>query len=110
MFSRASKLLSSLPSHITVDSIAIGRVDGRGARLSLPQYGVHVHVPEGAIDAHYAQEMYLAVVQDAMQRPTLKDGRRLLALKPNRIITQICPHSCRPLFGSVRHRFNYASR
>ncbi|KAF0301460.1 Netrin receptor UNC5C [Amphibalanus amphitrite] len=50
-----------------------------GAVLSLPNAGVTLVIPEGAVPAGQAEEVYLAVASDAREKPQLNENQTLLS-------------------------------
>ena len=49
-----------------------GRISGIGGRIALPQAGVSLTVPSGAIDKGHQEDMYIAVLTEDKDRPKLK--------------------------------------
>ena len=60
-----------LPRHIDTDAVTWKTFDHRGGRLTLPESGVSLLIPEGAIEDGHKEEMYLAVCRDDKDRPKL---------------------------------------
>ena len=50
-----------------------------GTRLSLPEWGVGLLIPEGALDRGYTEEVFLAVMRESRDRPTLADRQTVLS-------------------------------
>nr|BAN15045.1 netrin receptor Unc-5v1 [Hemicentrotus pulcherrimus] len=67
-----------LPMHSDY-SIATGHVGSRGGRLVLPDSGVSLMVPEGAIARGQTVEIYLAVSHELMDRPHIEHNQTLLS-------------------------------
>ena len=68
-----------LPRHIDTDAVTWKTFDHRGGRLTLPESGVSLLIPEGAIEDGHKEEMYLAVCRDDKDRPKLsgKQGTKI---------------------------------
>ncbi|XP_030835165.1 netrin receptor UNC5C isoform X1 [Strongylocentrotus purpuratus] len=67
-----------LPMHSDY-SIATGHVGSRGGRLVLPDSGVSLMIPEGAIARGQTVEIYLAVSHELMDRPHIEHNQTLLS-------------------------------
>ena len=50
-----------------------------GARLSLPEWGVGLLIPEGSLERGYTEEVFLAVMREPRDRPTLADQQTTLS-------------------------------
>ena len=50
-----------------------------GAVLTLPDLGVTLTVPEGALDKGFTEEVFLAVLTEGRDRPRLSDNQTLLS-------------------------------
>ena len=69
--SQGSMISLELPSHIDTDAVTWSTFDHRGGRLSLPDSGVCLLIPEGAIRKGQTEEIYMAVCRDDKDRPKL---------------------------------------
>lgn len=69
--SRGSLMSVELPSHIDTDAVTWSTFDHRGGRLTLPESGVSLLIPEGAINRGETEEIYMAVCRDDKDRPKL---------------------------------------
>ncbi|XP_043202701.1 netrin receptor UNC5C-like isoform X2 [Amphibalanus amphitrite] len=76
---RQSLLSSPLPSSVNPDNLEFGTVTSAGAVLSLPNAGVTLVIPEGAVPTGQAEEVYLAVASDAREKPQLNENQTLLS-------------------------------
>lgn len=79
--SRASLNSVELPSHIDTDAVTWSTFDYRGGRLTLPESGVTLLIPEGAICRGKTEEIYMAVCRDDKDRPKLSGMRTMEASK-----------------------------
>ena len=50
-----------------------------GSRLSLSEWGIGLLIPEGALDRGYTEEVFLAVMREGRDRPTLADRQTTLS-------------------------------
>ena len=69
--SRESMMSVELPSHIDTDAVTWSTFDWRGGWLALPESGVTLLIPEGAIPRGKTEEIYMAVCRDDKDRPKL---------------------------------------
>ncbi|XP_076459267.1 netrin receptor UNC5C-like isoform X2 [Babylonia areolata] len=77
--SRQSLVSVQLPSNMDTEAFTWSSFDHTGGRLILPESGVMVTVPEGALPAGQVQEMYMAVCRDDKDRPPLSDQQTILS-------------------------------
>ncbi|XP_053392555.1 netrin receptor UNC5C-like isoform X2 [Mercenaria mercenaria] len=77
--SRGSLNSVELPSHIDTDAVTWSTFDHRGGRLSLPESGVTLLIPEGAICRGKTEEIYMAVCRDDKDRPKLSEKQTILS-------------------------------
>jgi len=75
---RQSVVSCQLPSNIDVESIVWANVTQTGGRLTLPDSGVSLTIPEGAIKKGATEEIFLAVCRDDKDRPKLTDAQTVL--------------------------------
>uniref|UniRef100_A0A1B6BY64 Netrin receptor UNC5 n=1 Tax=Clastoptera arizonana TaxID=38151 RepID=A0A1B6BY64_9HEMI len=61
------------------DSIISTVLTNAGARISLPDSGVSLTVPEGALPRGIKENIYMAVLRDDRHRPKLTDGQTQLS-------------------------------
>ncbi|XP_037084126.1 netrin receptor UNC5C-like [Pollicipes pollicipes] len=76
---RQSLLSATLPSGVNPDNLEFGTVTSAGAALTLADAGVTLMIPEGAVAPGQREEVYLAVMSDAKDRPQLADHETLLS-------------------------------
>ena len=69
--SQNSLVSNEAPSHIDTDAVTWNKFDHRGGRLTLPESGVSLLIPEGAIRHGQTEEIYMAVCRDDKDRPRL---------------------------------------
>ena len=60
-----------LPNNMDTDAVTWSTFDHRGGRLTLPESGVSLLIPEGAIRQGQTEEIYMAVCRDDKDRPRL---------------------------------------
>ncbi|XP_076458521.1 netrin receptor UNC5C-like [Babylonia areolata] len=68
-----------LPSNVDTETYTWATFDCTGGRLLLPESGVMVTVPEGALPAGQVQEMYMAVCRDDKDRPPLSEQQTIVS-------------------------------
>lgn len=61
------------------DSFTFASVTHTGQVVSLPDLGVTLTIPEGALDKGYTEEVFLAVMTEGRDRPRLSDSQTLLS-------------------------------
>ena len=71
--------MSELPSQTETEAVTWSRFDHRGGRLTLPESGVSLLIPEGAVRHGHTEEIYMAVCRDDKDRPRLS-GKYILTL------------------------------
>ena len=54
-------------------------VTSSGTTLTLPDLGVSLTIPEGALDKGFTEEVFLAVMTEGRDRPRLSDNQTLLS-------------------------------
>ena len=64
-----------VPNDMDTDAVTWSTFDHRGGRLTLPESGVSLLIPEGAIRHGHTEEIYMAVCRDDKDRPRLS-GRQ----------------------------------
>lgn len=72
-------LPSTLPSVSDAEVIDIKRVGCEGGVLSLPNFGVSLTIPEGALPAGLSEDFYLTVGTDSKDRPPIAEHETLLS-------------------------------
>ncbi|XP_050391272.1 netrin receptor UNC5C isoform X2 [Patella vulgata] len=77
--SRQSMISVQLPSTIDADGVTWSTFDSCGGRLVLPESGVSLLIPEGAIKEGHVEEIYLAICRDDKDRPKLNDNQTILS-------------------------------
>lgn len=68
-----------LPPGIDPDSFTFATVSHTGCKLSLPEWGVSLLVPPGALDSGYMEEVFLAVMREGRDQPTISDKQTMLS-------------------------------
>ncbi|ESO83456.1 hypothetical protein LOTGIDRAFT_197315 [Lottia gigantea] len=68
-----------LPSTVDADGVTWSTFDSCGGRLVLPESGVSLLIPEGAIKEGHVEEIYLAICRDDKDRPRLNDNQTILS-------------------------------
>jgi len=71
-------LAGTLPSH-EVGCVTTATVTSAGSRLILPDVGVSLMIPEGALKTGQIQDHYLAVLREDRYRPFISDTQTLLS-------------------------------
>ena len=64
---------------INPDTFTFSEVSHYGSSLAMPELGVHMAIPEGALDKGYTEEVFLAVMTEDRDRPRLSDNQTLLS-------------------------------
>ncbi len=57
------------------DSFTFSSVGFAGSVVTLPDLGVTLTIPEGALDRGYTEEIFLAVMTEGRDRPRLSDNQ-----------------------------------
>jgi netrin receptor unc-5 len=71
---------SSSGAALDPDSFTFATVTSDGHTVALPEHGVSLTIPEGAVDPGFAEEVFLAVMPDGgRDRPRLSDNQTLLS-------------------------------
>lgn len=68
---RSTKSSSSVQGCSDIDCVRSSLVTTAGGRIALPESGVSLMIPEGAIPKGAKEQMYLAVLRDDRHRPKL---------------------------------------
>jgi leucine-rich repeat transmembrane protein FLRT len=68
-----------LPSNVDMDALVWSTVTSSGGRITLPDSGVSMTIPEGAVRQGQTVDIYLAVSRDDKDRPKLSDVQTLLS-------------------------------
>lgn len=76
---RQSVVSSTLPPHIDIECIAWRSVSKSGGKLSIPDSGISLTVPHGAVKRGISEEVYIAVLREDRERPRLMDKQTLLS-------------------------------
>ncbi|KAK3593613.1 hypothetical protein CHS0354_025501 [Potamilus streckersoni] len=79
MDSRQSMMSVQLPSNIDTDAVTWSTFNHTGGRLLIPESGVSLIIPEGAIKKGQTEEIYMAVCRDDKDRPKLTDKQTILS-------------------------------
>ena len=74
-----NSLMAELPSHVETEAVTWSRFDHQGGRLTLPESGVSLLIPEGAIRHGHSEEIYMAVCRDDKDRPRLS-GKKFICV------------------------------
>ncbi|XP_041362297.1 netrin receptor UNC5C-like isoform X3 [Gigantopelta aegis] len=77
--SRQSMISMQLPSTIDAEAVTWSTFSSSGGRLLLPESGVCMTIPEGAIKKGCVEEVYMAVCRDDKDRPRLNDRQTILS-------------------------------
>ncbi|XP_067671142.1 netrin receptor UNC5C-like isoform X5 [Haliotis asinina] len=77
--SRQSMISMQLPSTIDAEAVTWSTFTSNGGRLLLPESGVSLMVPEGAIKKGTVEEIYMAICRDDKDRPRLHDRQTVLS-------------------------------
>ncbi|KAL5018398.1 hypothetical protein ScPMuIL_004120 [Solemya velum] len=77
--SRQSLMSVQLPSNIDAEAVTWSTFTHMGGRLLLPESGVMLTVPEGAIRKGHTEEIYMAICRDDKDRPKLSDKQTILS-------------------------------
>ena len=64
---------------INPDTFTFSEVSHCGISMGMPELGVHMVVPEGALDKGYSEEIFLAVMTEDRDRPRLSENQTLLS-------------------------------
>ena len=54
-----------------------------GCKLCLPEWGVSLLIPEGALDHGYTEEVFLEIMREGRDRPSLASNQESLFYKPS---------------------------
>ncbi|XP_076447398.1 netrin receptor UNC5C-like isoform X3 [Babylonia areolata] len=77
--SRQSVISVQLPGNVDTEAVTWSTFDFSGGRLVLPESGVMLTVPEGAIKRGHVEEIYMAVCRDDKDRPRLSEHQTILS-------------------------------
>ncbi|XP_070183045.1 netrin receptor UNC5C-like isoform X2 [Littorina saxatilis] len=77
--SRQSVISVQLPGNVDTEAVTWSTFDYTGGRLVLPESGVMLTVPEGAIKRGHVEEIYMAVCRDDKDRPRLSEHQTILS-------------------------------
>ncbi|KAK2166829.1 hypothetical protein NP493_1301g00030 [Ridgeia piscesae] len=72
-------ILGQLPSNMDPECLVWATVSHTGGRITLPDSGVSMTIPEGAIEMGETEDIFLAVSRDDKDRPKLTDGQTVLS-------------------------------
>ncbi|KAG1672763.1 Netrin receptor UNC5C [Nymphon striatum] len=64
---------------IEADCIVWGVMDKSGGRLSIPEIGVSLTVPQGAIRKGASEEMYIAVLKENKDKPSIFESQTVIS-------------------------------
>ena len=64
---------------INPDTFTFAEVSHCGKSIGMPELGVHMIIPEGALDKGYTEEVFLAVMTEGRDRPRLCGNQTLLS-------------------------------
>lgn len=71
MEDRSCKSAMSVHGCSDIDCVSSSVITSAGGRISLPESGVFLSVPEGALPKGSKEQIYLAVLRDDRHRPKL---------------------------------------
>ncbi|XP_059163925.1 netrin receptor UNC5C-like isoform X2 [Physella acuta] len=77
--SRQSVISVQLPGNVDTEAVTWSTFTHTGGRLILPESGVMLTVPEGAIKKGHVEELYMAVCRDDKDRPRLTEHQTILS-------------------------------
>ncbi|GFR84427.1 netrin receptor UNC5C [Elysia marginata] len=77
--SRQSVISVQLPGNVDTEAVTWSTFNHMGGRLVLPESGVMLTVPEGAIRKGHVEELYMAVCRDDKDRPRLSENQTILS-------------------------------
>ncbi|XP_035824121.1 netrin receptor UNC5B-b [Aplysia californica] len=77
--SRQSVISVQLPGNVDTEAVTWSTFNHTGGRLFLPESGVLLTVPEGAIKKGHVEELYMAVCRDDKDRPRLTEHQTILS-------------------------------
>ncbi|GFO23590.1 netrin receptor unc5c [Plakobranchus ocellatus] len=77
--SRQSVISVQLPGNVDTEAVTWSTFNHMGGRLVLPESGVFLTVPEGAIKKGHVEELYMAVCRDDKDRPRLSENQTILS-------------------------------
>nr|KAG5709521.1 hypothetical protein BaRGS_023203 [Batillaria attramentaria] len=77
--SRQSVISVQLPGNVDTEAVTWSTFNYTGGRLVLPESGVMLTVPEGAIKRGHVEEIYMAVCRDDKDRPRLAEHQSILS-------------------------------
>ncbi|XP_055875980.1 netrin receptor UNC5C-like isoform X3 [Biomphalaria glabrata] len=77
--SRQSVISVQLPGNVDTEAVTWSTFTHTGGRLVLPESGVMLTVPEGAIKKGNVEELYMAVCRDDKDRPRLTEHQTILS-------------------------------
>ncbi|XP_071808505.1 netrin receptor UNC5C-like isoform X2 [Asterias amurensis] len=77
---RAPSIVSAgIPSHIDSHCMSWGMVSHRGGRLVIPDAGISMFIPEGALPKGHSEDLYIAVSRDVTDRPRVSGKQTILS-------------------------------
>ncbi|XP_038060461.1 netrin receptor UNC5C-like [Patiria miniata] len=77
---RAPSIVSAgIPSHIDSHCMSWGMVSHRGGRLVIPDAGISMFIPEGALPKGHSEDLYIAVSRDVNDRPRVSGKQTILS-------------------------------
>ena len=71
-----------VPNDMDTDAVTWSTFDHRGGRLTLPESGVSLLIPEGAVRHGHTEEIYMAVCRDDKDRPRLSGRQGIFSNGP----------------------------
>eukprot|EP00105_Crassostrea_gigas_P025237 XP_011445742.1 PREDICTED: netrin receptor UNC5C isoform X3 [Crassostrea gigas] len=77
--SRHSMSSVQLPANAETEAVTWGSFNHSGGRLILPESGVCMTIPEGAVKKGHEAELYLGVWRDDTNRPKTSDGQTIVS-------------------------------
>ncbi|XP_078318953.1 netrin receptor UNC5C-like isoform X2 [Crassostrea virginica] len=76
---RHSMASVQLPVNAETEAVTWGSFNHSGGRLVLPESGVCMTIPEGAVKKGHEAELYLGVWRDDTNRPKMSDGQTIVS-------------------------------
>jgi len=74
-----SVISCQLPSTVDMEALVWANVTHEGGRLSIPNSGVSLTIPEGAVKKGTSEEVFMAVCRDDKDRPQLTEHQTMLS-------------------------------
>ncbi|XP_046664969.1 netrin receptor UNC5C-like isoform X2 [Homalodisca vitripennis] len=76
---RSCRSAFSLHGSSDIDCVGSSLITSTGGRISLPESGVSLYIPEGSMPKGSKEQIYVSVLRDDRHRPKLSDGMTQLS-------------------------------